>query len=39
MKIAIIADVLGEQNNGTYITVTRLIANLKKSAHEVYVVF
>ncbi len=38
MKIAIIADVLGEENNGTSITVTRLIANLKKRGHEVYVV-
>ena len=38
MKIAIIADVLGEENNGTTITVTRLIANLKKRGHEVRVV-
>ena len=38
MKITIIADVLGEENNGTSITATRLIANLKKRGHEVYVV-
>ena len=30
MKIAIIADVLGQENNGTTITVKRLIDNLKK---------
>ena len=38
MRIAIIADVLGEENNGTTITVTRLITNLKKRGHEVLVV-
>ncbi len=38
MRIAIIADVLGEENNGTSITVKRLIYNLKKRGHEVFVV-
>lgn len=38
MRIAIIADVLGEENNGTSITVKRLILNLKKRGHEVIVV-
>lgn len=38
MKIAIIADVLGEENNGTTITVKRLIKNLKMRGHEVEVV-
>ena len=38
MKIAIIADVLGEENNGTTITVKRLINNLKARGHEVTVV-
>lgn len=38
MTIAIIADVLGEENNGTSITVKRLICNLKKRGHEVLVV-
>ena len=35
MKIAIIADVLGQENNGTTITVKRLIDNLKKRGHDV----
>ena len=38
MKIAVIADVLGEENNGTSITVKRLIDNLKARGHEVFVV-
>lgn len=38
MHIAVIADVLGEENNGTSITVKRLITNLKKRGHEVLVV-
>ena len=38
MKIAIIADVLGEENNGTTITVKRLIKNLKMRGHDVEVV-
>ncbi len=38
MQIAVIADVLGEENNGTSITVKRLISNLKKRGHEVLVV-
>ena len=38
MHIAVIADVLGEENNGTSITVKRLISNLKKRGHEVLVV-
>ncbi len=38
MRIAIIADVLGEENNGTSITVKRLINNLKDRGHEVIVV-
>ncbi len=38
MKIAIIADVLGAENNGTTITVKRLINNLKARGHEVEVV-
>ena len=38
MRIAVIADVLGEENNGTSITVKRLILNLKKRGHEVLVV-
>ena len=38
MKIAVIADVLGEENNGTTITVKRLIHYLKARGHEVYTV-
>lgn len=38
MKIAIITDVLGEENNGTTITTKRLIENMKKKGHEVFVV-
>lgn len=38
MRIAIVADVLGEENNGTTITVKRLINNLKARGHEVFVV-
>ena len=38
MKIAIVADVLGEENNGTTITVKRLINNLKARGHEVFVI-
>lgn len=38
MKIAIIADVLGEENNGTAITVKRLIDCLKERGHDVQVV-
>lgn len=38
MHIAVIADVLGEENNGTSITVKRLILNLKKRGHDVLVV-
>lgn len=38
MRVAIIADVLGEENNGTSITVKRLIKYLKQRGHEVLVV-
>jgi len=38
MKITIIADVLGKENNGTTITITRLIDNLRARGHEVRVV-
>ena len=38
MRIAIIADVLGEENNGTSITVKRLIKYLKQRGHDVLVV-
>lgn len=38
MKIAIITDVLGEENNGTTITTKRLIENMQKKGHEVFVV-
>lgn len=38
MKIGIITDVLGEENNGTTITTKRLIENMKKRGHEVLVV-
>ena len=38
MRIAIIADVLGEENNGTSVTVKRLILNLKNRGHDVLVV-
>lgn len=38
MKIAIITDVLGEENNGTTITTMRLIENMKKRGHSVSVV-
>lgn len=38
MKIAIISDVLGEQNNGTSITTKRLIDSMKERGHEVFVV-
>ena len=38
MIITIIADVLGEENNGTTITVTQLIGELKNRGHTVRVV-
>lgn len=38
MKIAIITDVLGEENNGTTITTKRLIEKMKQRGHEVFVV-
>ena len=38
MKIAIIADVLGQENNGTTITVKRLIDHLKARGHDVQIV-
>ena len=38
LKILIVADVLGEKNNGTTITITRLIDGLEKLGWEVLVV-
>ena len=38
MRITIVTDVLGEENNGTTITVKRLINNLKARGHNVSVV-
>ena len=38
MQIAVIADVLGQENNGTTITVKRLIYHLKQRGHNVSVV-
>ena len=38
MKIAIVCDVLGEENNGTTIAAMNLIRFLKKQGHEVRVV-
>lgn len=38
MKITIVTDVLGVENNGTTITVKRLIENLKLRGHEVRVI-
>lgn len=38
MKIAIVTDVLGEQNNGTSITAHRLIEGLKARGHTVNIV-
>lgn len=38
MKIAIITDVLGEENNGTTITTKRLIESMRDKGHEVFVV-
>lgn len=38
MKIAIITDVLGEENNGTTITTKRLIENMREKGHEVFIV-
>lgn len=38
MKIVIVADVLGESNNGTTIAIKRLIARLKARGHEIRVV-
>lgn len=38
MKIAIIADVFGQQNNGTSITAMRLIENMRKRGHEVKII-
>lgn len=38
MRITIVTDVLGEENNGTTITVKRLINNLKARGHKVFVV-
>ena len=38
MRITIVTDVLGEENNGTTITVKRLINNLKARGHEVSVI-
>ncbi len=38
MKITIVADVLGEENNGTTITAKRLIQHLKERGHAVRVI-
>lgn len=38
MKITIVADVLGEENNGTTITIKRLIDGLIKRGHQIKVV-
>lgn len=38
MVITIVADVFGESNNGTTMTVKRLIENLKKRGHEIRIV-
>ena len=38
MKITIVADVLGEENNGTTITAKRLIQHLKERGHDVRVI-
>ncbi len=38
MKITIVADVLGRENNGTTITIKRLISHLKERGHAIRVV-
>lgn len=38
MKIAIVSDVLGEENNGTTIAAMNLIRSLKEKGHEVRVI-
>ena len=38
MKIAIICDVLGKENNGTTVAAMNLIRSLKAKGHEVHVV-
>lgn len=38
MKITLVADVYGEQNNGTSITAERLVEGLKRRGHEVVVI-
>lgn len=38
MKITVVADVLGEENNGTTITIKRLVNGLAERGHEVRVV-
>ena len=38
MKITIVADVLGQENNGTTVTIKRLIEGLKARGHEVRVI-
>lgn len=38
MKIAIVADVFGQHNNGTSITAMRLIDNMRSRGHEVKVI-
>ena len=38
MKIAIICDVLGKENNGTTVAAMNLIRSLKAKGHEVRVV-
>ena len=38
MKIAIVCDVLGEENNGTTIAAMNLIRYLKKQGHEVRII-
>ena len=38
MVITVVADVLGKANNGTTITILRLIESLKARGHEVRVV-
>ncbi|MDD3832054.1 MAG: glycosyltransferase [Clostridia bacterium] len=38
MKITLVADIYGEQNNGTTITARRLVDNLRKRGHTVKVV-
>ena len=38
MKITLVADVFGQTNNGTSATASRLVENMKKRGHDVYVV-